>query len=245
MQHVQRHADNLSGPRGFSIPTHEPSEGLGFLEARSFGDFTIFFTEIGLIVSFEVVLRLSRKNDGFVTVNLPDSQSISENPFRQSHWTQKYLWTTLPTFIITLYKICWSSILLNSPFVSLLLKCPSRKALQGKEPSFWTIGPTSLLFPGYMNSNIDMLCLDSHSWPPVLRLFSLLLWAIFSPSQLSRKPQLRICQSWHFSMTLQLTLGRILRVFNIVSQRVSTTRAFPTRPQRSIRFHRLCLQMPH
>lgn len=119
--------------------------------------------EIGLIVSLEVVLRLSRKNDGFVTVNLPDSQSISENPFRQSHWTQKYLWTTLPTFIITLYKICWSTILLNSPFVSLLLKCPSRKALQGKEPSFWTIGPTSLLFPGYMNSKIDMLCLDSHS----------------------------------------------------------------------------------
>ncbi|EHK22868.1 uncharacterized protein TRIVIDRAFT_60312 [Trichoderma virens Gv29-8] len=70
--------------------------------------FTIF--EIGLIVSIEVLLHLSRNNNGFVTVDIPNPNSVSNDFFKRSHWTQSYLWTTLPTFVITLYQLCWTSI---------------------------------------------------------------------------------------------------------------------------------------
>lgn len=97
----------------------------GWLSRPLIPSVIILFTtlEIGLIVSIEVLLRLSQHNNGFVTVNLPDPNSVSADPFKQSHWTQKYLWTTVPTFIITLYKLCWTSIFtefsIRQPFVEM------------------------------------------------------------------------------------------------------------------------------
>ncbi|KAE8141902.1 hypothetical protein BDV38DRAFT_278686 [Aspergillus pseudotamarii] len=97
----------------------------GWLSWQLIPSVIILFTtlEIGLIVSIEVLLRLSQKNNGFVTVNLPDPSLVSADPFKQSHWTQKYLWTTIPTFIITLYKLCWTSIFtefcIRQPFIEM------------------------------------------------------------------------------------------------------------------------------
>ncbi|PTB46136.1 hypothetical protein M441DRAFT_41982 [Trichoderma asperellum CBS 433.97] len=79
--------------------------------------------EVGLMVTIGVLLSLSQNNNGFVTVQIPNPNSVSSNFFKRSHWTESYLWTSLPTFVITLYNLCWTSIFaefaIRQPFIEM------------------------------------------------------------------------------------------------------------------------------
>ncbi|KAH6703027.1 hypothetical protein BKA61DRAFT_190077 [Leptodontidium sp. MPI-SDFR-AT-0119] len=107
----------------FLFPTTPRDKG--WLSWKLYPSTLILFSllEIGLIVTVEVLLRLSRAHQGFVTVNVPNPASVSKSFFRRSHWTESYLWTTVPTFIMSLYKLLWTSVISDftnrQPFIEL------------------------------------------------------------------------------------------------------------------------------
>jgi Protein of unknown function (DUF3433) len=62
----------------------------------------VIFIGLGIMIAIIVLEKMSTKNSGFVEVQIPTS--IVHNQFiSDSLWGQGMLWTTLPTFIMTVY----------------------------------------------------------------------------------------------------------------------------------------------
>jgi len=86
---------------------------------------TVLLTEIGFIASIIVLDRLSAHNDGIVTVPNIESSSGISSLLATPKIRQYYglLWTSLPSFIFTLYSLTWATVVAASyerqPFIEL------------------------------------------------------------------------------------------------------------------------------
>lgn len=65
----------------------------------------LFMVEIGIIVALAVLDSLSKRNDGFVVIKQTFAISIAD---RHSTMKGGFLWTTIPTLLMSLFALYWS-----------------------------------------------------------------------------------------------------------------------------------------
>jgi Protein of unknown function (DUF3433) len=87
----------------------------------------MILVEIAIITTLIVTLILSERNNGIATVNTSDSLNISNNIFsatiRNPSSAYSLLWTSLPSFILSVFQLFWGIIVVEfgvrQPFVTL------------------------------------------------------------------------------------------------------------------------------
>jgi Protein of unknown function (DUF3433) len=69
----------------------------------------LLFIEVSLIVVIATLLTISKRNSGFVRWKSPPS-FLAKNPaLAKAIWQQGILYTTVPTFLMTIYRMMWES----------------------------------------------------------------------------------------------------------------------------------------
>lgn len=84
---------------------------------------TILIFEAAILAAICVLLAISVRNYGFVTVEAQTSSPRAVLPTLSNFWTQGLLWTSLPTLLLTFFKIAYdavvSAVVDRQPFVEL------------------------------------------------------------------------------------------------------------------------------
>ena len=71
----------------------------------------LLLAEVGMVIVLAVLDNLSHKNQGFTSVKQSSPASTSLNPLSfHSAWSEGFLWTTLPTLLVTLFRLSWGSV---------------------------------------------------------------------------------------------------------------------------------------
>jgi hypothetical protein len=70
--------------------------------------YTLLLAEICILVALAKLAGLSRKNQGFTSVD--QSSPIIKSLSFHSAWSEGFLWTTLPTLLMILFRLSWSSV---------------------------------------------------------------------------------------------------------------------------------------
>lgn len=148
-----------------------PQTPLKQWRAKSLIMTSTILTEIGLIVTIIYLARRSATNNGVTSVPQPPSP-VSGRFDINTVWNYGLLWTVFPTFVLTVFKIAWDSIVDDSidrqPFVE-LARGRSRPASAKK---------TILLDYGSYSSFISWLCAFRNGH--ILLSFAMLLRLLFS-----------------------------------------------------------------